>query len=320
MADNQLLIIGNIQADLLMGNISKWPEMGTETILPHSDWRVGGSAGNTALALKEFNHQFTLLSSVGNDDIGSWLKGVFSFCSSDIPVCDTTTTISVGVIHDNDERTFLTSQGHLEVFGNQYILPELDSISTTGGIALLSGVFLSAPLIDEYDILIAQLRKKGFSIAIDPGWPSNGWDETTRNRVLNWFRNCDHILINDKEATSLTKTDSAKCALDQLSKILPETTTIIIKNGAEGALAKKKALTISIPAPSDKQPVDTVGAGDCFNAGYIYAINNNMALTQAVKMGVYTASMAIASFPRRYPTREEVEASIAVQLIGDENK
>ncbi len=180
--------------------------------------------------------------------------------------------------------------------------------------ALLSGVFLSAPLVDEYEALIAQLRKKGYSIAIDPGWPPMGWDETTRTRVLNWFKKCDHILINDKEATSLTNTNSATSALRRLSDILPDSTTIIIKNGAKGALAKKNNLTISTPAPSDKLPVDTVGAGDCFNAGYIYAVNSNQDLKQAVKIGVFTASMAIASFPRKYPTRAEVETAVAAKI------
>lgn len=316
MNKQQLLVIGNIQADLLMGNMTSWPEMGTETILPHSDWRPGGSAGNTALALKEFKQEFSLLSSVGSDDMGEWLKKVFSFCAPEIPASQTATTISVGVIHDNNERTFLTSQGHLEVFSTSELLPALNTYQPGKGLALLSGVFLSAPLIEQYETVIDKLESLGYQIGIDPGWPSSGWDTELRNKVWSWFNKCHHILINDKEAMALTETDSARAALDFMQKRLSEKTCIIIKNGAEGALATLNKNIYSTPAPS-VTPVDTVGAGDCFNAGYVWAIHNNKTIEEALIMGVTTASLAISSFPRKYPSLEKVQSMAKSALTRD---
>lgn len=316
MVKEQLLVIGNIQADLLMGNMASWPEMGTETILPHSDWRPGGSAGNTALALKEFNQDFSLLSSVGSDEMGKWLKEVFSFCASKIPASQTATTISVGVIHDDDERTFLTSQGHLEVFSISELLPTLSNYQPVKGFALLSGVFLSAPLIDQYETLIDKLNSLGYQIGIDPGWPSIGWDNDLRNTVWSWFDKCQHILINDKEAMALTEKDSAEVALNVMQKRLSVDTSIIIKNGAKGVLASRDNQSFCVPAPT-VSPVDTVGAGDCFNAGYVWAIHNKQSLENALAMGVTTASLAISSFPRKYPSLKDVKSMAASTQIKE---
>jgi sugar/nucleoside kinase (ribokinase family) len=46
-----IYVAGNIDVDLILGPLAKWPQVGTETVLPNSDMRVGGQAGNTGLAL-----------------------------------------------------------------------------------------------------------------------------------------------------------------------------------------------------------------------------------------------------------------------------
>ena len=70
---HRLTIIGDIGVDLVLGPLSGWPRVGTETILERSELRAGGSAGNAALAVSYLGGASRLLSAVGNDDLGSWL-------------------------------------------------------------------------------------------------------------------------------------------------------------------------------------------------------------------------------------------------------
>ena len=75
--------------------------------------------------------------------------------------------------------------------------------------------------------------------------------------------------------------------------------TLVMKRGADGASAWSADKSIDIPAPV-VNVVDTTGAGDAFNAGYLAACLRNASLVEALEDGVELASAAIASSPRRY--------------------
>src|SRR5690606_38069280 len=72
---------------------------------------------------------------------------------------------------------------------------------------------------------------------------------------------------NAKEAAQLTGTNSVKEAGDQLKSLVP---TLIIKDGANGAFAWQADGQIHVP-PLTLAAVDTTGAGDVFNAGFLCA-------------------------------------------------
>ena len=50
--DPRILLIGNANVDVLMGDVVPWPRTGTEVVVDRYELRVGGAAGNTGLALK----------------------------------------------------------------------------------------------------------------------------------------------------------------------------------------------------------------------------------------------------------------------------
>ena len=64
---HRLTIIGDVGVDLVLGPISGWPRIGTETLVELSELRAGGSAGNAALAVSSLGGDSQLLSVVGND-------------------------------------------------------------------------------------------------------------------------------------------------------------------------------------------------------------------------------------------------------------
>ncbi len=305
MEESRLLIIGNVNVDFIIGPLTSWPEIGTETVLPMSDLRPGGSAGNSALALKGLGIPFTLVSAVGRDRIGSWLARNFGESAESWITIDGPTTVTIGIVHEGGERTFLTTYGHLESFTIDHILPSLDELPAGGGIALLSGVFLSPLLQARYGELIDRLHQSGYSLAVDPGWPSGGWSDAVRRESFEWFSQCRHVLINEKEALALSNEENVTSALAVLADRLPNRCSVVIKNGPDGALIQQGGEVHTIRAPA-VNPFDTIGAGDCFNAGYLHAIGENRSPRDAVEAGVRTAAAAITSFPRHYPDAETI--------------
>ena len=103
-----LATLGNVNVDLIMGPTTPWPTPGTEVLVAHDELRPGGAAGNTALAWAGLGVPFTIASNVGDDAFGVWLINAFRPYSEAWTTSPCRTTVSVGLTHPGDERTFFT--------------------------------------------------------------------------------------------------------------------------------------------------------------------------------------------------------------------
>ena len=292
-----IYVLGNVNVDLVMGPLAPWPMPGTEIILPQTEMRAGGAAGNTALALKAMGARYRLVCNMGDDIFGRWLGEALG--ESDWPKAPTPTSISVGLTHPNGERTFLTSKGHLDVMTLEIALGQLPQRAAPGDVVLLAGAFLSPHLLESYDALIAELAKRGFALALDTGWPIEGWTAEARGRVTPWLKFCDHLLLNEIESCGLSGEVEVGAAFVWLRQHTKPGATVIVKRGAFGASAWRGATSVRIAAPQ-VAVVDTIGAGDVFNAAYLRATQAGGDLSVAIGEGVAAASLAISTSPRRY--------------------
>ena len=84
--------------------------------------------------------------------------------------------------------------------------------------------------------------------------------------VIEALRRVDIFAPNETEALRLTGTPTLDAALDRLAAL---TSLVIVKRGAAGALARSAGREVRAPALS-VAAFDTTGAGDCFNAGFLY--------------------------------------------------
>ena len=292
-----IYVTGNVNVDLIMGRIAEWPRFGTEIVLPHSETRIGGAAGNTVLALQALGIEHRLIASVGDDIFGRWLQSGFS--AADWVVAKTATTVSAGIVNPSGERTFLTSQGHLSVHGVDDVLNLLPARAAPGDVLLLEGCFLSPPLLADYERLIDTAKARGFSLALDTGWPPQGWETELRRRVLAWLGRLDHLIINEFEVIGLSGEAQQDEAATALREALPQDAILVVKRGALGASGYRGGRAIDVPAPK-VGVIDTIGAGDVFDGGYLAAIVAGADLETALRAGIAVASTAISTAPRRY--------------------
>jgi sugar/nucleoside kinase (ribokinase family) len=294
-----IYVIGNVNVDLIMGPVTPWPKAGTESILPHSELRVGGAVGNAGLALQAMGARYRLIGNRGDDVFGRWLAEAFGDAAEDWPVAPTPTTVSVCLGHPNGERTFLTSQGHLSVMSAAEAIARLPVHAGPGDVALLCGGFVCPRLIEGYGALLSALRERGFAVALDTGWPSDGWNDKERRRVAGWLSSCDHVLLNEIESCGLSgKTDVADAAR-WIAERAKHGAVVAVKRGPLGASLRLAGKLVNIPAPP-VSVVDTVGAGDVFNAAYLQARLMGQPPKAAVAAGVALASAVIATSPRHY--------------------
>ena len=298
----KLYIVGSVNVDVMLGTLDALPPRGTEILMRRSECRVGGNAANAALAFRALGGGCQVVSNIGADMFGDWVAGHFPADSRGWPRSDRPTTLTIGLAHSDGERTFLTTQGHLAAFRPDDVLAQLPERAAPGDIALLCSPFLSPDIMDGLRALIEAVRGRGFATALDTGWPLDGWSDGIRSKTAEWLALTDHVLMNEIEVLGLADTDRLDDALARLNSRLAPGATLVVKRGSLGATAWRRAETASVAAPR-VEVIDTIGAGDIFNAGYLYSCMQGRPLADCLSLGIETASHAISTAPRHYRPR-----------------
>lgn len=308
--DRAIATIGNANIDIVAGSIGDWPEWGTETFLSRSDFRIGGSAANTAIVLRRLGHRTGLISGCGDDEPGRMIARRFDGPLDRIATLPRRTSITMGILRDCGERSFFSTDGHLDDLGDAFFRDALGDWPLKGALALVSGAFALPALIANHTQLLHWLKDKGAEIAIDPGWPGQGWTPEAVELARQWFRVADHLLLNEAEALGVTGKQSMDDALDCLADMTRIGTRIVVKLGAAGAVCRSDDIhehATGIPL----EVVDTVGAGDAFNAGYLSALADGKPTRASLKRGNSVARQVISQFPREETPilKEEIDAA-----------
>jgi sugar/nucleoside kinase (ribokinase family) len=126
-------------------------------------------------------------------------------------------------------------------------------------------IFIQDGLRNDFGELFRTAKEHGLTTSLDSGWdPAERW-QVDMQGLLPYV---DYFLPNEVEALHITHTDSIQEAAEALSQFCK---AIVVKRGRDGAIARSGHQVWSAPAFEIKA-VETTGAGDCFNAGLLYAI------------------------------------------------
>lgn len=295
-----LAVVGNVNVDLILGPAEPWPKAGTEIIVDHDELRVGGSAGNSALTWEALGVDFDIAAHVGADEFGRWLREAFGRRAEKWTVRPEGTTLSVGITHPDGERTFFTTRGHLPRFALPDVLSVLDAGRLKDGLALLCGSFLTDDLTADYPAFFDWADRHAIKVALDTGWPLDGWTEANRQAMRGWMAHCHCALLNEVEATSLTGVADPFEAARVAKAGMPDNAIVVVKRGPDGAIAIGPDGTVARAAAPSVTVVDTIGAGDVFNAAFLAALADEKPLVACLEAGTSVASRAISTLPRSY--------------------
>jgi sugar/nucleoside kinase (ribokinase family) len=126
----------------------------------------------------------------------------------------------------------------------------------------------------------------------------------SRREIDDALQLIDIFLPNLSEALSLTGTNDIEAALEVLASTCP---TVVIKQGRDGATAIHQGMRCRVPA-LEVDVIDTTGAGDSFNAGFVHGLLNGEDFESALETGVICGSLAVTGFGgRNLPFREDLQ-------------
>jgi sugar/nucleoside kinase (ribokinase family) len=276
-----LLVIGDINPDVMVMAGELGDAFGQrEQIVEHGLVVLGGSATITAVAASRLGARVALVGCVGDDWIGRALVAELTALGLEcrvqvVPRVPTSLTVVVQRGHD---RAILTTQTSLAQLGCSAVP---DDLLLDCRHVHVGGYFLLPGLWDELPDLFGRARAAGASTSIDPNWdPSRQWQAN----LIKTLPVTDVLLPNLAEARLITGLDDPVDAARQLASASGG--TVAVKLGPDGGLACQGELVEQIGALPEA-PVDSTGAGDNFNAGFLagqlrgYGLRESLALAAA---------------------------------------
>ena len=284
-----LLVAGDLNPDVVLTGVPA--ELGAgqrERLVSEAVLTVGGSAGIMACGAARLGLRTAFASVVGDDDAGRYVLHELAARRVDVGgvvVQDGLSTgLSVSLVRAaRDDRAILTAPGCIPLFEAAMIDRTL--LHSARHLHVTS-YFLQPKLAAGLLNLFEEARAAGLSTSLDCNDdPTNEWADG----LLEILPAVDLLFANRHEALAMThRSGDLEPSLEQLASTgaLP-----IVKLGDSGAVARSAGVTASMPAfPTEVR--DTVGAGDGFATGFLYAWLDGRDLTRSLAFGVACGSLS----------------------------
>ncbi|WP_433324101.1 carbohydrate kinase family protein [Spirillospora sp. CA-294931] len=278
-ADRSVLVVGDYYADLVFGGLPRWPEPGHE-IFGTSFLTLPGGAFTHQRALHRLGVPVRWAAALGDDAYSALVlraaadEGLdtSAYRTHDRPVRN----VSVALSHDG-ERGFVSHKDPV---------PPADASAAIRAHRPSCVLLTELPTGETAGPLFAAARETGAAVVLDCQHIEATLDDPA---VAATLPAVEVFLPNAAEARALTGRTRLDLALDALADVVP---TVVIKNGREGALAASGPQRVSVPAPA-MAVVDTVGAGDCFDAGFVAGHLYGLGLRDSLRLAVLCGSLSV---------------------------
>jgi sugar/nucleoside kinase (ribokinase family) len=260
----EVTIAGEINLDLILYGLPE--NMPVERELLASDFQVtlGSSSAILAHNLSVLGARVGFITRAGRDDFGRLALERLQESGADVShsVWDAARPTGVTVVLDHGrERRILTYLGTISELSAQDL--DLEYLQSARHFHL-SSLFLQRGLARDLPTLFRKLKESGVTISLDTNDdPEDRW-EGVLDELLSL---ADILLPNERELCRIARRDTLDESLAALSGRVP---CIAVKCGSRGAVVEAGSRR-SAAAPIQVSAVDSVGAGDSFNAGFLYA-------------------------------------------------
>lgn len=265
-----VLVAGNYSLDLIFTGLPQFPELGKDVVGTGFEM-IPGEAYNSVVALHRLGVKVGWAADFGNDEFSRFAldrarqEGLDEslFVHHSQPLRRISAAASFP-----DERAFMT-----------YYDPDPFPPAAVQALAGTSArVFYLPGFYYQWPIEPDRLHCLGMRLVMD----GNSAGATLKDpAVRKSAQSVDILLPNAAEARSLTGAADVKEALCLLAELCP---LVVVKDGPGGAYTWLDG-EILHSAALPVEPVDTTGAGDCFNAGFLRAWLDGLPLLDCLRWG-----------------------------------
>ena len=299
-----VVVIGELNVDLVLNGCSRLPSFGTEITAEDCTLTLGSASAICAVGLARLGRAVSFLGKTGADAWGRYCADVLSAQGVDVspiirdPSVKTGVTVVLTLAAD---RALVTHPGATEALSPDD-LP--DSLFTGRKHLHVSSFFLQKGMRTGWRPILLRARESGWSVSLDPGFdPSETWADLRELLPL-----IDVLLPNEVELAALGGSSIPEAALRALTS---DQTRVVAKLGSRGAMTLADGQAVVVPPPP-VTVVDTTGAGDSFNAGFLDAWLDAHAIVDCLRAGVACGALSTRGFggTATQPTRDELRRTL----------
>lgn len=293
--DLDILVVGEINPDIVIGDRDPVPVFGeVERVVGSIRMTVGSSSAIFACGAARLDLRVAFCGVVGDDVFGQFMLDEMALRGIDVSACTVDPDLPTGatvILTSGTDRAILTAMGAIGALDVDAIPPSLVERARH----LHSACFyLQEKSRKRLPAFFAAARARGQTTSFDTNWdPAEQWD----GGVADMLRAADIFFPNATEARRIAHVDDVEEAARGLATLGSTGRTdggpiVAVKLGADGALAcRADGPIVRVPAMSI-QPIDTTGAGDSFDAGFLRAWLDGGDLRESLELGAVCGALS----------------------------
>ena len=286
MSEFDLLVVGEINPDLILRGPDLVPVFGqVEQIVDDAVLTIGSSSVIMACGAARLGLRTAFIGLVGDDEFGRFMLEQMEGREVDTSACVQNEAFRTGlsvILSQPYDRAIFSLLGATEALSVEHV----DRTMLRRARHLHVGsYFLLEALQPDLPALFAQAREMGLTTSLDTNWdPAGTWD----SGLGQLLRECDVLMPNAVEARFIGGREDLHESLDVLSAQVP---VLAVKLGAEGGWAQHGETIVRAPS-LEVRVVDTTGAGDSFDAGFLCGYLNGWSLERSLQLACACGSLS----------------------------
>jgi sugar/nucleoside kinase (ribokinase family) len=282
------------------------PEWGQEVLGSDYVQVSSGQSAYSAFALRNYGIPTCIIGNVGDDIYGNKIIKDLSNSGVDISTVEQVkngnTGITVAIVREDGERAFVSDPSSLDVFDRDLVQRHYKRMLSSDIICVVGIFFLPNFSIQDVKFVCENAQSSGKATLLDTGWDPDNWQTETIKELRGILKHVDFFIPNLDEARALTGYDTPEKAASAF--LADGCKTVIIKLGEQGSYLSTGKKEILIPAHK-VDVFDAVGAGDVFNAGFIYGTIQDWPLDARMIFGTATSALYISKSEDRFPELQD---------------
>ncbi|WP_106496468.1 sugar kinase [Lentibacillus sp. Marseille-P4043] len=259
--------------------------------------KIGGAELNLAIGCARLGLKAGYISKLGNDEFGKYIQTFARGEGIDVSQVDLvdgypTSLNFKEIMEDGSVRTFYYRDKSPTLTMTPNDLDE--TYFQQAKILHITGIF---PAIDEQNIAIMNrsielAKKHGLKISFDPNIRLRMWSkEKARDVLSDILPQVDILLAGDEEMEIIIGESEPEAIIEKAKEL--GISFIAVKQGETGSVGYYNGEIVTAPAVKATKVVDTVGAGDGFNAGILYGILQGWPLAKTMHVANTIGSMVV---------------------------
>lgn len=263
MARFDVTIAGELNLDLILYGLPRELPTERELLADGMNLTLGSSSAIVAHNLACLGCRVGFISRIGDDSLGQIAMDRMSAVGVEVSkvkrMADGSQTGLTVILHHEGARNILTYPG--TIFELSFEDLDFDYLADSQHFHL-SSFYLQRGLKGRIAEIFKRLKKAGLTISLDTNDdPDDAWG----GELSEALRYVDVFMPNEREVRKVAGTENLEAAIARVAEMVP---LLVVKIGPQGALAQR-GHERTTAAPVKVTPVDAVGAGDSFDAGFL---------------------------------------------------